>query len=270
MIEALVMLGVIGAAMGSFIDALVWRLHTKKNFLSDRSECESCHHKLGILDLVPVVSWLILRGKCRYCRKPISPVVVLTEVTMAMIFVVSYLVWPYGFVGWQAVTLFALWLVSLVILGALLVYDLRWMILPDKLVFPLIALGLVMAGFYVAVTSDASVTTFVLHVLSGIGMIAGVYWLIYVLSKGKLVGYGDVKLNIFIGSVLGWQKALLVLCLANVIGFIVVLPGMLLGKLTRKSRVPFGPFLIVAFIIGVLFGDSIINWYISVSDLSSL
>jgi prepilin signal peptidase PulO-like enzyme (type II secretory pathway) len=86
---------------------------------------------------------------------------------------------------------------------------------------------------------------------------------LYVVSQGRWVGFGDVKLSIFIGVVLGWQKALLALILANVIGFFIVLPGLATRKLTRTSRVPFGPFLIIAFVVAGLFGDAIIQWYLS-------
>jgi len=84
-----------------------------------------------------------------------------------------------------------------------------------------------------------------------------------VLSRGRWVGFGDVKLAIFIGVTLGWQKAFLVFLLANVIGFVVLLPGLATGKLNRTSRVPFGPFLIAAFIIAGLWGDAIIRAYLS-------
>jgi prepilin signal peptidase PulO-like enzyme (type II secretory pathway) len=148
-------------------------------------------------------------------------------------------------------------------LVALLVYDFRWMLLPDTLVFPLIALGLVDAGIRLSLQPDFSVLTYLQHVILGAGALGGFYWLLHVISKGKWVGFGDVKLGLFMGIVLGWQQALLALFLANVIGFFVVAPGLASGKLTPKSRVPFGPFLVVAFLAAGLFGHSIITWYLS-------
>ena len=258
---------VTGAAMGSFVDALVWRLHTKRNFVSDRSECEKCHHKLAPADLVPIVSWLVLRGKCRYCNAPISPVVPIIEVILAALFLLSFLVWPLGFASWQAIASFAVWLVYLVGLAALFVYDLRWMLLPDKITFPLIGLSLIDAALRVSVEPGANLMSYAVHVAGGVGVLAGLYWLLYTVSKGKWVGYGDVKLSFFIGAVLGWQKSLLVLALANVGGLLIVLPALLLKKITPKSRVPFGPFLIAAFVAAGLFGDAIIAWYLQASDL---
>jgi prepilin signal peptidase PulO-like enzyme (type II secretory pathway) len=262
MVEVAVFLGAVGAAMGSFVDAFTWRLHTKRNFVTGRSECERCHHKLGVLDLIPIFSWLALGGKCRYCRKPITPLALLSELTLAVLFVVSYLYWPLGFNAWQSVTLFSLWLLYLVLLSALFVYDLRWFLLPDVIVLPLVALGFVDAGLQASL-SGATIADYASHVVLGVLAMAGVYWALYMVSKGKWVGYGDVKLAVFMGAVLGWQKTLLVLMLANVLGLLIVLPGLMTGKLTPKSRVPFGPFMIAAFVVVGLFGDAIINWYVN-------
>ena len=250
-----------GMAFGSFIDAITWRIHTKRNFVSDRSECEHCHHKLGVWDLIPVVSWILLRGRCRYCGHPISKLSPIVELSMGLLFLMSFLVWPFGFEAWQGVTLFALWLIYLIMLGILLVYDLKWMLLPDVIVIPLIALGLIDAGIRVSFATEASIQLYASHVVLGVTAMAGVYWALYMFSKGKWVGYGDVKLAIFIGAVLGWEKTLLVLMLANVIGLLVVFPGLISRKLSPKSHVPFGPFMIAAFVIAGLFGDVLIDWY---------
>ena len=254
---------ILGLAFGSFVTALTWRLHEKKNFVTGRSQCEHCEHQLSALDLIPVFSWLFLGGKCRYCRKPIgwqNPVI---ELSMALLFVGSYLVWPLGFDAWQAVASFVLWLVYLVLLVALLVYDFRWMLLPNSLVFLLIGLSFIDAGLRLCLTPDFSVMGYLLHIGLGAGALGGFYWLLYTVSKGKWVGYGDVKLGLFMGIVAGWQLALLTLFLANLIGFLIVTPGLISGKLTPKSRVPFGPFLIVAFIAAILFGQQLINAYLS-------
>lgn len=249
-------------AFGSFIDAVTWRIHTKRNFINDRSECEHCHHKLGPLDLIPLFSWLALKGKCRYCGHPISKLSPVVEATMGALFVVSFLVWPVGFDTWQGIALFGLWLGYLVMLGILVVYDFRWMLLPDVIVIPLIGIGLIDAGIRVSLATEASVYMYASHVVLGVLAMAGVYWALYTFSKGKWVGYGDVKLAVFMGAVLGWQKTLLVFMLANIIGLLVVLPGLLSRKLDAKSHVPFGPFLIVAFVIAGLFGDVLIDWYL--------
>lgn len=264
-IMLMVLLGLLfallGMTFGSFIDAVTWRIHTKRNFVTDRSECESCHHKLGPLDLIPIFSWLSLGGKCRYCKKPITPMAPITEVTMGLLFVLSFAYWPLSFAAWQGMALFGLWLVYLVMLGILFVYDVRWQLLPDALVYPLIVLGFLDAAIRITV-QGGTIIDYASHMVLGILAMSGVYGALYIVSHGRWVGLGDVKLAIFIGAVLGWQKTLLVLMLSNVIGLLVVAPGLLTGKLTPKSNVPFGPFMIAAFIVAGLFGDSLINWYL--------
>jgi prepilin signal peptidase PulO-like enzyme (type II secretory pathway) len=262
-----VFLGLIGLAFGSFVGALVWRLHEHKDFVSDRSECEHCHHKLGPLDLIPLFSWLALRGKCRYCHKPIGWTAPLLEISMAVLFVGSYYVWPLDFTTWQANLSFGLWLVYLVGLVALLVYDLKWMLLPNVLVFPLMGVAVVESAIRYSVQVGVSPIDYLNSVIFGIIALGGLYWALYTFSKGKWVGYGDVKLGVFMGIALGFQRSILALFLANIVGFLVVLPGLMIGKLKRTSRVPFGPFLIVAFILAFLFGDRIIDWYLSFISL---
>lgn len=257
MVITVVLLAALGAAMGSFVGALVWRLHTGRDFVKDRSECEHCHHKLRALDLVPIVSWLWLKGRCRYCKKPIGLTALLLETGLATAFVTSYIFWPLGFTVLAAQISFLLWLAYLVILTALFVYDLKWFLLPDKLVFILISLALVDAICRTSLSGE----NYFAYILLGALPVAGLYGLLYLISGGKWVGFGDVKLGLFIGFALGWQKALIVLALANMIGFLVVIPGLLAKKLNRTSKVPFGPFLIAAFFIAGIWGDAFINWY---------
>lgn len=257
-----IFLGLVGLAFGSFVGALVWRLHNGKDFVSDRSECEHCHHKLGFWDLVPLASWLALGGKCRYCKKPIGVSAPLYELSMAVLFAGSYLLWPYTMDTWQGNLVFGLWLIYLVGLMALFVYDLRYMILPNVLVFPLIGIAVIESAVRLLLVHGMPPMDYLNSVVFGIVVLGGLYWVLYTFSKGKWVGYGDVKLGIFMGIALGFQRSVLALVLANIIAFAIVLPGLLTGKLKRTSRVPFGPFLIAAFVIAFLYGDKLIDWYL--------
>lgn len=251
---------ILGLCFGSFVNALVWRLRKKRNFVSERSECTYCHHVLAWYDLVPVVSWLSLRGRCRYCHKQIedSP---LTEIGLAVAFGVSYAFWPFAATT-TGYVLLGLWLLMLVLLAALFVYDLRWQLLPDKLTFPLIGLGVIWAVIYYGWYDQVSLETLLVELSGGLVSVAGIYGLLFMASKGAWVGLGDVKLGIFMGLVLGWQRGFLSLILANVLAIIIILPGLLSGKISRRSRIPFGPFLILATFISLLFGSEIISWYI--------
>lgn len=201
------------------------------------------HHRLGVPDLVPVVSWLALRGKCRYCGAKINPLAPIIEISLAALFVISYLSWSGG------VASFVLWLIYLPVLAALAVYDARWGRLPNVLVLPLIGLALVDAGLRVSPLTPAAYAG---HVLSGAAVIGGVYAILYAVSRGRWVGLGDVKLGVFAGIVLGWPYALLALAVANALGAGVAVAGLIAGRLVRNSRIPLGPFLAAGFVVAGL------------------
>jgi prepilin signal peptidase PulO-like enzyme (type II secretory pathway) len=268
LLTALVLLGL---CMGSFVEALTWRLHEqaarqeqgkkpdpKLSMSKGRSMCPNCHHVLGFWDLLPVISWLSLKGRCRYCHKPYgwhSPVI---ELTTAGLFLLSYFYWPYGFTtsGWVQ---FGLWLAILVCFVALTLYDLRWLILPNRLVYALIA---VVGGqvAYLAITQKDP--HLVWGALLGVACLAGLFYLLFQVSDGRWIGGGDVKLAIALGLLVGGPlKAILVLFFASIIGLLVSLPPLIKRKQSLNSKVPFGPFLIAATIIVYLFGSSLVTWY---------
>lgn len=263
---------VLGLAFGSFVEALVWRLHQQSlpkrrraatdkelSMLTGRSMCPNCKHTLSAADLVPVLSWLFLRGRCRYCRAPIgwhSPVL---EIVTALLFVASYIWWPLGFDNGGALG-FIVWLVALVGFMALVVYDLRWMLLPDKIVFPL----MLMAAAYVVVVAvffGAGVG----HVIdAGLSMLisGGLFYVLHRVSNGRWIGGGDVKLGFVIGLLLANPTyALFGLFMASLLGTILALPGLISRRLSRTSKLPFGPFLIAGAIIAMLFAQPIIDYY---------
>lgn len=252
-------LAVFGLAIGSFANAAIWRLKNKRDIVHERSECVHCHHTLAWYDLIPIFSWVSLRGKCRYCSKPISWQYPAVELTVALYFVVSYLLWPYEFSSWQQIMQFGLWLAFGLGLSILFVYDLRWYLLPDRVTFPLIALGF--TAFLVREAVPFEPVRIVIEFVLALVPIAGFYYVLHVISRGEWVGFGDVKLGIFMGLALGWPLALVTLIIANLLACIVTIPGLLTKKLSRTSKVPFGPFLIAGFIASGLCGPSIIKWY---------
>lgn len=256
----IILLVVGGLALGSFVNALVWRLHKGKDWISDRSECTHCHHKLAAKDLVPVFSWLWLRGKCRYCGKPIedSPLV---ELAVPALFVASYLFWPMTFDG-EGLFIFASWLIFVVGFVALAVYDLRWFLLPDKIVFPLISLAATQVAL-VALFFEPFWPTF-FGAVAGAAALSGLFYVLYRVSNKQWIGFGDVKLAIVLGFLAGGLfEVILLLFAASVMGMLVVLPLLLTGKASRKSHIPFGPFLLAGMVVVQLFGADIIDWYTS-------
>jgi len=272
----IVLLILLGLCLGSFTNALVWRLHeqtiqSKKkktskaqaenlSIVNGRSMCPHCHHELAAKDLIPVLSWIELRGKCRYCQAPISWQYPLVEILMAVVFVGAYSLWPTHV--WTAGNIvdFIVWLGLLVGFMALTIYDIKWMELPDKIVF--ILLGLVIGNTLLQSIVFGGGWTVILGAFWGFLVLGGLFYALFQISGGKWIGGGDVKLGFVLGIAVGGPSAgLLVLFIASILGLIGSLPILIFSKGNLKSRIPFGPFLIVAAIIVQLFGASIIHWY---------
>lgn len=250
---------VVGLALGSFVNAFVWRLHKGKDWVRGRSECTHCHHQLATKDLVPVLSWLWLRGKCRYCGKPIedSPLV---ELAVPALFVLSYVFWPMELAA-QGQFVFVLWLVFLVGFAALTLYDLKWFLLPDKIVFPLIGLAALQV-LAVAVFYEPFWPT-VIGAAAGAAALSGLFYGLWRVSGGKWLGFGDVKLAVVLGLLAGGLlETVLLLFAASVLGMLVAVPLLAYGKVGHKSHIPFGPFLLAGMVATQLFGAGIIDWYL--------
>ena len=265
---------VVGLCLGSFVNALVWRLHEQEeesgkkkpnnaylkslSISRGRSMCSHCHHPLAAKDLVPVFSWLWLQGKCRYCGKPIpdSPVV---ELVTGLLFVTSYVFWPEVLQGWQ-IAIFGLWLAIVVGLVALTIYDLRWFILPNKLIYPLSVIALVQSGIVIAVAPDTAKA--LLDTALAVAVGGGIFYLIFQISSGKWIGGGDVRLGWLLGLIVGTPaRSLLFIFIAALAGCIISAPLLLTGRLKRNAVIPFGPFLILGAFIVELFGTNLLNWY---------
>lgn len=264
---------VLGLCLGSFTNALVWRLHEqtkpkKKRIASDkalaistgRSMCPHCQHTLAWYDLLPVISWLSLGGQCRYCRKPVSWQYPIVELLTAGLFVFSYVFWPSSLLSPLSSLLFPLWLIFITGFTALTIYDLRWMILPDRVVYPLQALAVVYVLTQLLVLRQGwqAIEGAALGVLCS----AGVFYVLFQVSKGKWIGGGDVKLAVILGLLLGGpMEAFLMLFVASLLGSIIAIPLLVRGKAKSGSKLPFGPFLMLATVIVYLFGSSLVTWY---------
>jgi len=278
---------VLGMILGSFVNALVWRLHAQDeirdrleggeerkkptakqaqklraelrdlSMLHGRSMCSKCHHPLAPQDLVPFFSWLFLGGKCRYCRQPIEDPPII-ELVMPPLFVLAYLVWPLPFHGYGLLS-FVFWLCFTVAFVALAVYDFRWFLLPDKIVWPMIGLALLQVILHAAVYGGG--WTVIGQAVWGVAVDSGIFFVLYQVSKGAWIGFGDVKLGIALGLLAGGiLPALLLMFLASLLGTLGSVPLLLSKKLHRKTLIPFGPFLLAAGMIIVLFGTRLTDW----------
>jgi leader peptidase (prepilin peptidase)/N-methyltransferase len=276
MVSSIILIGLVlfGLVLGSFSGATVWRLRArqlvadKKNgdpfdhveykklknlagekISKDRSRCLQCGYELRWYDLIPLVSWLVLRGKCRNCRVSIGRMEPLVEIGTALFFALSFLLWPVALDG-----------VAGVGLAIMFVYDSKWYLLPDKINFAVIGIGLVSAVLVVLESSDQLAAA--MSVLGSVAILSGIYFALYFISKGRWIGFGDIKLGLGLGLLLAdWQLAFLALFAANFIGSLVVIPLMASGKLKRNAHVPFGPFLIIGAVIAKLVGLGIVDFY---------
>ena len=237
-----------GAILGSFTTMLVWRLHhDEPGIVNGRSKCPKCKHILGALQLIPVFSWLFQRGKCHFCKSPISPFYPITElvfVACAVIFVQKF----YTEIWW----LMALQLIIVFFALILWTYDTRFFEVDRRISWPAIFFALLLA------LTIGNIQSALIGALIGFGLFAVQYFY----SKGKWVGAGDMELGIFMGLALGWEKTLAALFLAYIIGSLVAIPLLLIGKKKMKSHLPMGAFLIPAMLIILHSGDLIIDWYI--------
>ena len=286
----IVVASLLGLIFGSFVNAMVWRLHAQSDYrlqitdyrrksrdeefhnlkskinnlsiLRGRSQCPHCHHRLSVVDLFPVISWIILRGRCRYCHKSISIQYPAVELLTALVF--TLLTWHFrdALGSAQGILSLITWLASSVVLIALAVYDLRWLLLPNVLIYPLLGVGVL----YTVLTGIVQGSFYpISEALVGLVVLGGLFWAIFELSKGTWLGGGDVKLAAFLGLMLGWQKGLLTIVLASWLG----LAAYIVLVLARKPRrlLPFGPFLIVAAYLCLVAGRQAIDWYLRLSGL---
>ena len=223
----LILAGILGLAVGSFLNVLIIRFDREGARLTDRSLCPACGRKLLWWEILPVLSYLTLRGRCRSCRSPISPQYPLVEIIVAIFWVFA----------WPDVLTSAIMSVLLL----LMIIDIRAMLLPDIYVIWLSLLVLLKLWLSPELLSPASF----LGVLVG----AGFLLLLWLITRGRGIGFGDVKIMIPLGLLLGWSGAATLLLFAFIGGGLVG-AALLAGKLaTLKTAVPFGPFLIVAALV---------------------
>ena len=221
--------------------------------MKGRSFCPHCRKKLGFLDLIPVLSFILLKGRCRYCKERISIQYPSVELAAGFLFVLNFLM---SELPPNIVEVGTLILIPFLII--IFVYDLKHYIIPDKVVYPAIGIALVY-DFWMSWMSDIPRMSDIL--ISSFGT-AGFFLAIALISRGKWMGVGDIKLAFLMGLILGWPNILAALFLAFLIGAIIGVGLIIFGKKTIKSEVPFGPFLVTGTFIALFWGTKIINWYV--------
>jgi leader peptidase (prepilin peptidase)/N-methyltransferase len=248
----------LGTIIGSFINCLIYRLHENKT-LGGRSFCPKCKHQIAWYDNIPVLSWVILRAKCRYCKKPISIQYPIVELTTGLLFALSYEL-PYVAEAMQGtqVTSYEINLFlfrDFLIISFMIViflYDLKYYLILDRITLPAIILFTAI-NLYLGMNWQNLLIS---------GIIGGSFFLIqFLISRGKWIGGGDIRLGVLMGVILGWPMLMLAIFLAYIIGSVISVGLILGGKKKWSSKVPLGIFLTTATVITLFWGEVIWNWY---------
>ncbi len=240
-----------GLCIGSFLNCVIYRLEKKKK-LTGRSYCPHCRHKLIWRDLIPVFSFIFFRRKCRYCKKSISIQYPLVELATGLLFLLIFN--QYNFIN----LCFLLAISSFIII--IFAYDLRHYIIPDKILFPAIAITFLYRLFENFAIGNLAFIPLLNYFWAAL-IASGFFLFIFLISKGRWMGFGDVKLAVLMGFILGLPDVLAALFLAFLFGAIISIILMVLGKKGLKSEIPFGPFLITGTFIAMFWGQEIIQWY---------
>ncbi|OGE80373.1 MAG: hypothetical protein A2826_02865 [Candidatus Doudnabacteria bacterium RIFCSPHIGHO2_01_FULL_43_23] len=246
---------VFGLIIGSFLNAVIYRLYKGKS-LGGFSACVHCKHRLFAKDLIPILSFFMLGAKCRYCKEKISwqyPIVELSTGIVFALFTLEMLTLSGLFTsGDYLVLMYEFITASLLI--AIFTFDFKYYLIPDVLVLSGVVVGLVYR-----LTAGVSI----FDGLLGAGLIFGFFGLLYLMSGGKWIGFGDVKLGLFLGIVLGVKMVLLMLMLAYISGAVVGVVMILAKKTTMKGILPFGTFLTSASLAVMLWGEELLAWYLN-------
>jgi leader peptidase (prepilin peptidase)/N-methyltransferase len=244
----------LGIAIGSFLTALLWRLRTRESFVLARSYCPSCRTTLGWKDLMPLVSFAVLGGKCRHCGKGISWQYPAIEMVTGLLFLGAfYLHGGDGELGRNAALLLRDWM-GIAVLIAVFVFDYKYSLIPRALVLPTS-----IAVLFLSALGGASLVSSLFAAF----VAASFFGLQYLVSNGRWIGLGDVTLGVFMGSLLGFSRTLVALFVAYILGAIVALVMLATKKTGWKSEIPFGTFLAIGAIAAMFFGERIAQWYLA-------
>ncbi len=240
---------VLGAVLGSFLNCAAWRLVHKESILRGRSHCALCGHTLGALDLVPIFSYLALKGKCRYCGQPISRRYPAVEAVSALVFCTVLLRFD---VSWACLRF--LWLLSLLLLGALVDYEDGW--IPDRVSI------LAAIGYLPLALLEGGWKLLLSGVLSGAAVLLALLAIVLVMEKimkTEVMGGGDLKLFAVLGLYFGWQQGIFLVLVSCILGLAAMA---LSGRLKRRTETRFAPILYLSAWLTALVGGPVIEWYL--------
>jgi len=285
MITIFIAIFIFGLVIGSFLNVVIYRLKAGGSIVKGRSHCPRCKKTLQLPDLIPLFSFIIQKGKCRYCQQKISWKYPLVELFTAIAFLLVFLTYQATdfFSGDSSLSsvfnlnlrtipdstllifsasswlLFIGYFVFTAFLIVIFTYDLKHYLISDKVIIP----GVILAFLFSFISPRVNW----IEALIGAIMVSGFFALIIFLTRGKGMGWGDAKLGLFIGALLGWQVSLSMLFIAFVSGSLVGIALILFKQKKWKSQVPFGTFLTVSTFICMLWGQKIVEWYLGMINL---
>lgn len=260
MIIMAIFIFLLGLAVGSFINALVFRTHAGIPVTKGKSKCMSCEMVIKSHDLVPIFSYFLLRGRCRGCKTAISWQYPMVELVSGALFLLMFLRYYFGwFVPTEVVsetmilylvrdTVFAIFLLII------FVYDLRYQLILDRFTIPAIIFA-----FVINVILGYSLVS----LLAGAFIVGGFFAMQYLVSKGKWIGGGDMRMGFLMGAMLGLLYGFAALVISYVLGAIVGIVLILSNKAKLHTKVPLGVFLALGTLLTLIFGEVIVEWYMS-------
>jgi leader peptidase (prepilin peptidase) / N-methyltransferase len=251
---------VAGLCIGSFLNVCIWRIPRDESIVWPGSHCPACNHAIAPWDNLPLLSWLVLNGRCRHCKAPISPRYFLVELLTGALFTALWLVH-----GWSLQTPVYFLFAGALILGTFVDFD--HLILPDRVTLGGMAAGLVLSTAFPALQGQTARLPALLHSLGALALGYGILWLVATLGrlvlKREAMGMGDVKLLGAIGACLGWQAVLFTVFVSSLSGTVFGLAFIAAGRKELQSKIPYGPHIALAAVLWMLCGPACIDLYLT-------
>lgn len=266
MVLPAIALFIIGTTFGSFLSVVISRIRSqKKGIFFGKSQCPDCGKNLNAIDLIPIFGYIINKGRCRQCHKKISIHYPLLEIFAGLLFVALFIKYPFidlnnfseelcgGFFCQQTLAGYLYHAIIGLFLVGIFFYDLMYMEIPEIFTFPAIGIIFVASIFF----PEPGIGSMAIG-----GAVAGLFFGLQVwISKETWLGKGDVQVGILMGMLFGFKLFIVSLIIIYIIGLLVTVPLLLTKKVTKKTRVPFAPFMVISTFITLFFGEYLYNFY---------
>ena len=249
-----------GLCIGSFLNVCIWRIPREESIVWPGSHCPACNHKIAPRDNVPLLSWLVLNGKCRHCHAPISPRYFVVELLTGALFAGLWFVH-----GWSLQTPVYLFFTGALILGTFVDFD--HLLLPDRVTIGGMVAGPILSFAFPALQGQTEGLPALIRSALGLALGYGILWLVAAVGrhviKREARGMGDVKLLGAIGACLGWQAVLFTIFVSSLSGTVLGFALIALGKKELQSKIPYGPHIALAAVLWMFCGPACIDLYLA-------